>query len=108
MAAELHQGAVALLPMFSGSGMKNKVLEAFCAGTPVVTNRAGILGVTGAEAGRDYLEANGAPALADACGQLLRDGAERSMLAASALRLVEERFTWERQVDALLGIYGID
>ena len=48
------------------------------------------------------------PALADACGQLLRDGAERSMLAASALRLVEERFTWERQVDALLGIYGID
>ncbi|MGH3994448.1 MAG: glycosyltransferase family 4 protein, partial [Pseudonocardiaceae bacterium] len=42
MACELHRAGVALLPMFSGSGVKNKVLEAFCSGTPVVTNGAGI------------------------------------------------------------------
>ena len=40
MAAELHRAAVAILPASSGSGIKNKVLEAFAAGTPVVTNRA--------------------------------------------------------------------
>jgi glycosyltransferase involved in cell wall biosynthesis len=107
MAAELHRAAVAVLPMFSGSGMKNKVLEAFCAGTPVVTNAAGIAGVTGAEPERDHLSAEGPGPLADACVRLLRDPGERVRLATAALALVEERFTWERQVDALLGLYGL-
>jgi glycosyltransferase involved in cell wall biosynthesis len=107
MAEELHRAAVAVLPMFSGSGMKNKVLEAFCAGTPVVTNAAGIAGVTGAEAGRDHLLAEGADSLAGECVRLLRDAGERSRLAAAALALVERRFTWERQVDALMDLYGV-
>ena len=51
MAAELHGAAVALVPASSGSGIKNKVLEAFAAGTPVVTNSAGIDGVVGARDG---------------------------------------------------------
>ena len=51
MLAELHRAAVAILPSSSGSGIKNKVLEAFAAGTPVVTNPAGINGVVGAGAG---------------------------------------------------------
>lgn len=107
MAAELHGAAVAVLPMFSGSGMKNKVLEAFCAGTPVVTNRAGIEGVAGATAGRDHLAAEGAGPLADACVRLLGDQAERRRLSEAAVALVEERFTWERQVDALMALYGV-
>ena len=107
MAAELHGAAVAVLPMFSGSGMKNKVLEAFCAGAPVVTNRVGIEGVAGAKAGRDHLVAEGAGPLAEACVRLLRDPAERRRLSEAAVALVEERFTWERQVDALLALYGL-
>jgi glycosyltransferase involved in cell wall biosynthesis len=107
MADELHRAAVAVLPMFSGSGMKNKVLEAFCAGTPVVTNVAGIGGVTGAQPGTDHLEGEGAGPLAEACVRLLRDGAERARLARSALALAEERFTWERQVDALMELYSL-
>jgi len=39
--------------------------------------------------------------------RLLRDGGERSRLAAAALALVEERFTWQRQVDALMELYGL-
>jgi glycosyltransferase involved in cell wall biosynthesis len=107
MAAELHGAAVAVLPMFSGSGMKNKVLEAFCAGTPVVTNRSGIAGVTGAEAGRDHLSAEGAADIAAATARLLLDAAERSRLASAALALVEDRFTWRRQVDALMALYAL-
>jgi polysaccharide biosynthesis protein PslH len=94
MADELHGAAVAVLPMFSGSGMKNKVLEAFCAGTPVVTNRAGIEGVAGATPGRDHLAAEGAGPLAEACVRLLGDPAERRRLSEAAVALVEERFTW--------------
>ena len=107
MAAELHGAAVAVLPMFSGSGMKNKVLEAFCAGTPVVTNRAGIEGVAGATPARGHLAAEGAGPLAEACVRLLREPAERRRLSEAAVALVEERFTWERQVDALMALYGL-
>jgi glycosyltransferase involved in cell wall biosynthesis len=107
MADELHGAALAVLPMFSGSGMKNKVLEAFCAGTPVVTNPAGIVGVTGAQAGTHHLEGEGGGPIAAACVRLLREGEERARLARAALSLVEERFTWERQVDALMELYGL-
>src|SRR5436190_19311628 len=106
MAEELNGAAVAVLPMFSGSGIKNKVLEAFCAGTPVVANPPGIEGVTGASAGRHYLEGASAEELAAACVRLLRTPAEGARLAQEGLALVHERFTWRRQVDALAELYG--
>ena len=42
---ELRRAAVAVLPMFSGSGIKNKVLEAFAVGLPVVANASGVEGI---------------------------------------------------------------
>jgi glycosyltransferase involved in cell wall biosynthesis len=93
--------------MFSGSGMKNKVLEAFCSGTPVVTNAAGIEGVSGAAPGRHHLQAEGADDLAAACVRLLRDRTGRIELARAGLELVERDFSWARSADALLGLYGL-
>jgi glycosyltransferase involved in cell wall biosynthesis len=102
---ELHAAALAVVPMLSGTGMKNKVLEAFCAGTPVVTNAMGIAGVTGAQSGCHFLAAEGPSALAEACGALLLDGERRVALGRAARRLVEQRYTWARQVEALLALY---
>ena len=39
MGAELSEATVSVLPMFSGSGQKIKVIEAFSSGLPVVANR---------------------------------------------------------------------
>ena len=105
MPAELHRAAVAVLPLSSGSGMKNKVLEAFAAGTPVVTNRAGIDGVVGAESGVHYLEADGADALAEACAELLADPDRRVRMAAAARALVERDYSWDSRAEALLELY---
>jgi glycosyltransferase involved in cell wall biosynthesis len=105
MSAELHRAAVALLPASSGSGIKNKVLEAFAAGTPVVTNRAGIDGVVGAERGTHYLEADDPDGLAEACGHLLGSPEERVRLAAAARALVERDYSWDQRADALLELY---
>jgi glycosyltransferase involved in cell wall biosynthesis len=105
MAAELRRAAVAVLPMFSGSGIKNKVLEAFSVGLPVVSNRLGIEGVTGAVPGEHYLLAEGCEEIADAAGRLLNDEAERVHLAAAGRALVERSYTWERQARALLELY---
>jgi glycosyltransferase involved in cell wall biosynthesis len=107
MARELHRARVALLPMFSGSGVKNKVLEAFCAGTPVVTNEAGIRGLEGARAGRHYLAGETAAELAAACTRLLEDRCLRRSLAGEAFALVRREFTWERKIAALLELYPV-
>lgn len=105
MADELHGAAVAVLPMASGSGMKNKVLEAFAAGTPVVTNAAGIAGVEGAVAGEHYLAGEGPRELADACLRLLDDPAERSRVAERARALVQDGFSWDHRATQLLELY---
>jgi polysaccharide biosynthesis protein PslH len=105
MADELHDAAVAVLPMASGSGMKNKVLEAFATGTPVVTNAAGIAGVEGAVAGEHYLSGEGPRELADACLRLLGDPTERSRVAERARALVQDGFSWDRRAAQLLDLY---
>jgi glycosyltransferase involved in cell wall biosynthesis len=106
MAAELHGAAVAIVPMFTGSGMKNKVLEAFSAGTPVVTNAAGIEGVEGAHAGRHHLEGETADALAERCAELLSNPRRCAELAREARLLVEREYTWAAQAERLLALYA--
>lgn len=105
VATELHRAAVAIVPMFTGSGMKNKVLEAFSAGTPVVTNAAGIEGIKGAVAGRHHLEAETVDALSDLCIELLADPPRRVALAHAGRAFVERHHAWSAQVERLLALY---
>jgi glycosyltransferase involved in cell wall biosynthesis len=106
MGPELRRAGVAVLPLFSGSGIKNKVLEAFASGLPVVSNALGIQGVDGAVAGRDFLAAETPEELARAVGELLSDGELRMRTAEAALRLVERDYTWSAQARRLMGLYG--
>lgn len=106
MAAELHRAAAAIIPMFTGSGMKNKVLEAFSAGTPVVTNAAGIEGIKGAVAGSHHLEGETADDLSDLCVELLADSPRRVALARAGRAFVERHYAWRAQVERLLALYG--
>jgi glycosyltransferase involved in cell wall biosynthesis len=105
MAAELNGAAVAVLPSFSGSGIKNKILEAFCVGLPVVSNRLGVQGVDGALAGEHYLAAESDRELAAAVAEVLGDAAVGARLAAAAHGLILERYTWGRQAERLLELY---
>jgi glycosyltransferase involved in cell wall biosynthesis len=106
MADELNRARLAVLPSFSGSGIKNKVLEAFCVGLPVVANRLGVQGVDGAVGGEHYLPAEDADTIAAAAVEMLADAQLRSRLAVAAHRLVLQRYTWERQAERLLALYG--
>jgi glycosyltransferase involved in cell wall biosynthesis len=107
IADELHGASVAVLPVLSGSGMKNKVLEALSAGTPVVANRLGVLGVDGMRDGRHVLLAESPEAMAAACVRLLRDGGLRRRMAAAGRELVEERYGWDRRVLDLLALWRL-
>ena len=107
MRTELSAATVAMLPMFSGSGLKNKVLEAFASGLPVISNRLGMEGVAGAAAGTHFATAEDADALAAEAVALLSDPERRTRLAEAARDLIEREYSWDRQVDLLLALYGV-
>ena len=96
-----------MLPMFSGSGIKNKVLEAFpraCRWSPM---RSGSTASSAPAPGEHYLLAETADEIAAAAGRLLTEPVSRSALARAARGLIEERYTWDRQAEAMLALYGL-
>ena len=107
MAPMLHRAAAAVISMASGSGIKNKVLEAFCAGTPVVANPTAVDGVEGAVAGEHFVLADGADETARAIRGLFADPTRRMELAEAARELVLSSYTWERRADQLFEAYGL-
>jgi glycosyltransferase involved in cell wall biosynthesis len=108
MARELAKASVAVLPMVTGSGIKNKLLEAFAAGLPVVTTPAGVAGIEGLERDAHCLVGDGPESLADATLRLLSSLEERRRLAGAAESLVRDRYSWERQAESLLALYEDD
>jgi glycosyltransferase involved in cell wall biosynthesis len=105
LTGELRRAAVAVLPMFSGSGIKNKVLEAFALGLPVVANASGVEGIVGARAGEHYLLGESAEEIAARAAELLADSSARSRIAAAARALVEGDYSWDRQASRLRAMY---
>jgi glycosyltransferase involved in cell wall biosynthesis len=94
----LRRVAVYVAPMASGTGLKNKVLEAMATGLPVVASSRALNGI-GADAG--VVVANTPEAMARAVVSLLRDPARRAALGAAGRARVIEAFSWERSADAI-------
>lgn len=92
-AAEVYP--VMINPMRIGSGMKNKVLEAFGTGLAVVSTGLGIEAFPESVAGVHYLQADEPAAFASAVLELLNDETRRRQLAANARELVNSRYRWE-------------
>lgn len=82
-------------PMLIGSGMKNKVLEAFAMGLTVVSTGLGIESIPQAVAGTHHLVAEKPAAFAAAVRRLLEDAQLRETMRSRANRLVHEHYRWE-------------
>ena len=91
--AELAKTKVSVVPLRAGSGTRLKILEAWAAGTPVVSTTLGAQGLD-AEPGRDLLIADDARAFADTISALFSSVDQCARLSASGRRLYERRFTW--------------
>ncbi|MHC5059387.1 MAG: glycosyltransferase family 4 protein [Planctomycetota bacterium] len=92
-------------PMISGSGMKNKVLEAFALNIAVVSTPLGMESIDGAVAGTHYLKADDPEEFAKSIQSLLDDEQKRSVIAKNANKLLLEKFTWERTGEKWLHIF---
>jgi glycosyltransferase involved in cell wall biosynthesis len=91
---ELAKVQVAVVPLLSGSGTRLKILEAWAAGTPVVSTTLGAEGLQ-ARDGEHLLLADSAAAFADAVSRLLACKELRERLGKAGRLLMEKEFTWE-------------
>lgn len=100
----LAQSCVMICPMTSGSGIKNKVLEALAMARPVVSTTLGIeaLEVTN---GRELVIADQPADFAAAVVRLLHDTRARHQLGAAGRELVMRRYTWDACAASYDAIY---
>jgi glycosyltransferase involved in cell wall biosynthesis len=100
----LARAAVFVAPILSGSGIKNKVLEAFAVSRPVVATSLAVEGLPVSD-GREARVADGADAFARAIVDLLADPAAAERIGAAGRGLVEDRYTWEACADRYRRLY---
>lgn len=89
---ELAQYRAAVVPLLTGSGTRLKIIEAWAAGTPVVSTT---LGAEGLGADGTYLLLADEPSdFAKAISRVLDDPVLAQSLAGAGRKLYEERFCW--------------
>lgn len=101
--AELAHAAVAVVPLLSGSGTRLKILEAWAAGTPVVSTPLGAEGLGEAES-LPLALASSPREFASAVLRLLDSPQQAAMLAAQGRQRYEDSFTWESAGRVLAGL----
>lgn len=86
--------SIFVCPLLSGAGIKNKVLEAFASGIPVVTTHIGVEGMDGVCEGVHYLVANTPKDFLEKITQLWESPEFSLSIASSSRELVEKKFSW--------------
>lgn len=97
---EIGSSLAAIVPIRSGSGTRIKILEAWAAGTPVVSTTLGAEGLP-AEA---LAIADSAEGFAAKVSSLIVNGKERDLLAAAGREAFINGFTWEAGWKVLEGL----
>jgi glycosyltransferase involved in cell wall biosynthesis len=100
MGAVLARSRACLAPMRAGSGLKNKVLEAWASARPVVMTPIATNGLI-LPPGHAALVHKGAAALAAAAVALLGKPGEADRLGAAARQHVRQHYTWQKQGERL-------
>jgi polysaccharide biosynthesis protein PslH len=100
----LHRAHVYVCPMVSGTGIKNKLLEAMACGVPTVATSLACEG-TIAKPGEHLLVADTDEGLVAAIVELIDDPAACDRLAAAGRRYVVEEHSWKSVAAAYEQVY---
>jgi glycosyltransferase involved in cell wall biosynthesis len=98
--AVIAQARVAVVPLLAGSGTRIKILEAWAAGTAVVSTTLGAEGLECRD--REHLVlADDAESFTAVVSELLALPVNRERIGAAGRRLYEEKYTWQTAWKAL-------
>jgi sugar transferase (PEP-CTERM/EpsH1 system associated) len=100
----LARASVVIAPFVSGSGTKNKILEAMAMGKPVVTTSIGVRGINAIHGDQIYV-ADSPTVFADRVQELLDDEAKRKRMGDHAREYVEKSHSWARVAEELDHIF---
>jgi len=96
--------SVFIAPLWLGTGMRGKILEAWGMAKPVVTTAVGSQGID-CTPGEDILIADDPQGFAAHTVRLLKDRELREKLGRNGRKRVEERYDWEMIVQQVEDIY---
>lgn len=102
----IMQGAVMVVPLFSGSGIRIKIIEAMALGKAIVTTSIGAEGIDYKNK-VDMVIANDAPTMASAILQILNDGDFRRLLGTKAIFLAHRNHSRQKLMFKLLEFYRV-
>jgi len=102
----LHAEAIVVVPLTVGSGTRLKILEAFAAGTPVVSTAKGAEGID-AKDGHHLLLREEPAAIASAAVELWEDASLRGQLVFNAGLLVASHYSWEVAAQRIASSLGV-
>lgn len=89
---DILQGAIVIVPILTGSGMRMKILDAAALCTPIVTTSVGVEGLD-FEHQRDCLIADTPTDFANAINSLMADKAKMRELATNAQAVFEKKYS---------------
>ena len=95
---------VMIAPLFSGGGMRIKILEAMAQGIPVVATTMGAAGIDVTH-GENIFLADDAMAFADCVSSLLRDRSLAESIGNAGRHLVASRYSTGALARGLLAFY---
>jgi len=100
----LARAAIFVCPMRRGAGIKNKILQAWAMGRPVVTTPEGCGGLRIAP-DENIVVARGPRKFADAVIAMLRDPERRDRIGRAGHRTIQDHYTWESKARELERVF---
>lgn len=99
------RATVYVCPMVSGTGIKNKLLEAGAMGKAIVATSLSIQGIPGIEKERCLMIADNASQFSDRIIELLRNRNHRRKFELDSRKFVTQNHSWSNSVDLMEQIY---
>lgn len=99
----LSRGTIFITPMVSGTGIKNKILEAMSMGLPVVSTSTGINGID-AKKDEEFLLADNPDIFAENILKLLVEPELSEYIGDNAREFVENNYSWEHSMHKMENI----
>jgi len=99
-----NESGIFVAPIFTGIGQQNKILEAMSMEIPCVCTSS-VKEPIGGKDGVSVLVANDGSSFVDKIEVLLKDKKYARHLGAAGRQLVEENYSWEKQVNNLINLF---